>query len=198
MNNSDHAHPLKQRLGGRNLYLIGMMGCGKSLTGPSLAKKLSYGFVDTDAVIEQACQRSIMQIFEEESENSFRDIETKVLKEIGRRHSLVVATGGGVVTRSENWGVLHQGIVIWIDPGRNQLIERLHSDQNKRPLLMNSDPLASFDALLIAREPLYMEADLRVLVNEETPEEVAMKILVGLPAIIHDPKGSTSQQTIER
>ena len=86
---------LKQILGGRNLYLIGMMGSGKSITGPCLAQNIDYGFVDSDEVIEKVAHQSIEKIFQEDGEKSFRDIETKVLKEIGKHYSLVVSTGGG-------------------------------------------------------------------------------------------------------
>ena len=100
-----------QRLSGRNLFLVVMMGCGKSRTGPHLAENLGYSFVDLDLVIEKVAKKSIFKIFEEEGEKEFRDIEAMVLQAVGERYSLVVATGGGVVTRSENWGVLHQGLV---------------------------------------------------------------------------------------
>ena len=152
-------HPLKARLGGRNLYLIGMMGSGKSSTGRPLAQRLGYGFVDADGVLEKLAGRPIPQIFESDGEQGFRALERQVLQAIGQRHSLVVATGGGVITQPENWGVLHQGIVIWLAPEREQLLARLHADPGARPLLQGSDPAASLDALLEARTPLYAEAD---------------------------------------
>ena len=73
---------LKQILGGRNLYLIGMMGSGKTLTGPCLAQNIDYGFVDSDEVIEKVAHQSIDEIFKEDGETIFRDLETKVLKEL--------------------------------------------------------------------------------------------------------------------
>ena len=116
---------LKQRLGGRNLFLVGMMGCGKTSTGRPLAERLGYGFVDADAVIEQVAGCTISEIFERDGEEEFRTLETQVMRSISERHSLVVATGGGVVTRTENWGMMHQGIVIWLDVERRQLLQRL-------------------------------------------------------------------------
>ena len=109
---AETAPSLKQTLAGRSLYLVGMMGSGKTSTGRPLAERLGYGFVDADAVIEEAAGCSIPQIFDSDGETGFRDIETHVLSAISQRHSLVVATGGGIVTRPENWGMLHQGIVI--------------------------------------------------------------------------------------
>ncbi|HJL68124.1 MAG TPA: shikimate kinase, partial [Prochlorococcaceae cyanobacterium Gl_MAG_24] len=111
MSDTPSPHPLKQRLGGRNLYLVGMMASGKSITGRPLAQQISYGYIDTDAVIEQLAGRAIPQIFSEEGEEVSRAMESQVLNAIGQRHSLVVSTGGGIVTKPENWGVLHQGIV---------------------------------------------------------------------------------------
>ena len=189
--------PLKQILGGRNLYLIGMMGSGKTLTGPLLAQQIDYGFVDSDEVIEKVTHKSIDAIFKEDGEKSFRDIETQVLKEIGQRYSLVVATGGGVVIRTENWGVLHQGIIIWIDPGRDRLLSRLQLDSSKRPLLLSEDPISAFDDLNNQREHLYMEADLRISVQDESPQDIARKIFTKLPSIITSQAIQDGQRTIE-
>ena len=177
-------HPLKARLGGRNLYLIGMMGSGKSSTGRPLAQRLGYGFVDADGVLETLAGRPIPQIFESDGEHGFRALESQVLQAIGQRHSLVVATGGGVITQPENWGVLHQGIVIWLAPEREQLLARLHADPGARPLLQGGDPAASLDALLEARTPLYAEADLRITVGDETIKAVTERILEAIPGIL--------------
>ncbi len=196
MRHPSSAQTLRARLGGRNIYLIGMMGCGKSRTGPPLAKELSYGFVDSDAVIEQLAGMSIEKIFAEEGERAFREVEEKVLNSIGQRHSLVVATGGGVVTRSENWGVLHQGIVVWLDPGRDRLLARLKSDEEQRPLLLSSDPVVAFDALMDERIPLYSEADLHLLVADESPELVASAILEGLIPLLRKTEDLGGPHTI--
>ena len=177
-------HPLKARLRGRNLYLIGMMGSGKSSTGRPLAQRLGYGFVDADGVVEALAGRPISQIFETDGEQGFRTLESQVLHAIGERHSLVVATGGGVITQPENWGVLHQGIVIWLAPERDQLLARLHQDPGARPLLQERDPAAALDALLEARTPLYAEADLRITVGNETVNAVTERILEAIPGIL--------------
>ncbi|QNI74627.1 shikimate kinase [Synechococcus sp. NOUM97013] len=178
---------LRQRLGGRSLYLVGMMGSGKSSTGRPLAEKLGYGFVDSDSVIEQLAGCTIPEIFQRDGEAGFRALETQVLSAISERHSLVVATGGGVVTRSENWGVMHQGIVIWLDVEREQLLKRLEADSTPRPLLQEADPAQALDRILNARRPQYSEADLTVVIEEETPDVVADGILQLLPNLIQDP-----------
>ena len=184
---SDPISSLKQRLGGRSLYLVGMMGSGKTSTGRPLAERLGYGFVDADAVIEQAAGCSIPEIFERDGEAGFRDLESQVLNAISQRHSLVVATGGGVVTQPENWGLLHSGIVIWLDVVPEQLMQRLRADSTVRPLLQTDDPDAALNALLNQRRPLYAEADLTVVIDQETPDAVADGILQLLPSLLKDP-----------
>ena len=178
---------LKERLSGRSIYLIGMMGSGKTSTGRPLAKRLGYGFVDADAVIEQVAGCTIPEIFERDGEAGFRLIESQVLNAISQRHSLVVATGGGVVTKPENWGQLHSGIVVWLDVNRAQLIERLRDDSTQRPLLQQPNPEAALDTLLQERRPLYGEADLTVVIKDESPDAVADGILQLLPTLIKDP-----------
>ena len=184
---ADSTPTLKQRLSGRSLYLVGMMGSGKTSTGRPLAERLGYGFVDADAVIEQAAGCSIPEIFERDGEAGFRSLESQVLSAISQRHSLVVATGGGVVTQPENWGMLHSGIVIWLDVVPDQLLQRLNADSTVRPLLQTADPEAALNALLNERRPLYAEADLTVVINDETPEAVADGILQLVPSLLKDP-----------
>ena len=184
---ADSTPTLKQRLSGRSLYLVGMMGSGKTSTGRPLAERLGYGFVDADAVIEQAAGCSIPEIFERDGEAGFRSLESQVLSAISQRHSLVVATGGGVVTQPEYWGLLHSGIVIWLDVVPDQLLKRLNADSTVRPLLQTADPEAALNALLNERRPLYAEADLTVVINDETPETVADGILQLVPSLLKDP-----------
>ena len=184
---ADSIPTLKQRLAGRSLYLVGMMGSGKTSTGRPLAERLGYGFVDADAVIEQAAGCSIPDIFNRDGEAGFRKLESQVLSAISQRHSLVVATGGGVVTQPENWGLLHSGIVIWLDVVPDQLLQRLNADSTVRPLLQTADPEAALNALLNERRPLYAEADLTVVINDEPPEAVADGILQLVPSLLKDP-----------
>ena len=183
----DPVPSLRQRLGGRNLYLVGMMGSGKTSTGRPLAQRLEYGFVDADAVIEQAAGCTIPEIFKRDGETGFRNLETQVLSAISQRHSLIVATGGGAVTRPENWGAMHQGIVIWLDVKQEQLLKRLEQDDTPRPLLREEDPAMILETLMTARRPMYSEADLTVVIDAEQPEEVADGILKLLPTLIQDP-----------
>ena len=188
---------LKEKLGGRNIFLIGMMGSGKSQTGPDLAKMINYAFVDTDDVIEKAAKQSIADIFDKDGEKVFRDLEKQVLKEISQHHSLVIATGGGLVTIPENWGILHQGIVIWLDLDLKRSIKRIKSDDKKRPLLIEDDLSKTFSQIYEKRKPMYLESDLRIEVEDESPYEVASKIAERLPSILIDSEIPSERQTTE-
>ena len=185
------AHPpshaeLARRLEGLNLYLVGMMGAGKSAVGRPLAAALGYRFLDADAALEQAAARPIPTVFAEEGEEGFRQLETAVLDRVAGFHSLVVATGGGVVTRPVNWGHLQQGVVVWLDAPETLLLARLRADPTPRPLLNDPDPAARLATLLEARRPLYAQADLHVVQVEAPPEAVALQVLEALPAILRE------------
>ena len=188
---------LKEKLGGRNIFLIGMMGCGKSQTGPNLAKIINYAFIDIDDVIEKAAKKSISYIFEKEGEKAFRDLEKQVLKEISQHHSLVIATGGGLVTLPENWGILHQGIVIWLDLDLKRSIKRLESDKKKRPLLIGDDLVENFSQIYESRKPMYLESDLRIEVEDQSPYEVATMISECLPSILINREALAERHTTE-
>ena len=165
-------------LKGRSIFLIGMMACGKSETGPKLAQLLNYKFVDLDLSIEKVAKKSILNIFNEDGEKIFRDYETKCLQEIIKFPSLVIATGGGIVMKNENWGILRQGIVVWIDLDKESALQRLRHDNNKRPLLKARDVDKHYSDIFKQRFHLYNQADLRIKVSNENVEKVAEKIII--------------------
>jgi shikimate kinase len=188
--------PLRQRLEGLNLYLVGMMGSGKSTAGRHLAELLGYRFLDADQSIEQVAGRTIPAIFASDGEAGFRDLEAAVLNQIASWHSLVVATGGGVVTRPENWGQMRQGVVIWLDAPDELLLERLSADPTPRPLLQADDPAGRLAALMAERRPLYAQADLHILQDGRSPEQVAAQILEALPGILKE-RSSAPEHTLQ-
>lgn len=177
---------LARRLEGLNVYLVGMMGTGKSAVGRPLAEALGYRFIDADTVLEQAAGRAIPEIFATEGEAGFRALETAVLGQISGWHSLVVATGGGAVTRPENWGHMQQGVVVWLDAPAELLLQRLTADPTPRPLMQAADPGERLATLLAERRPLYAQADLTVHQAAEPPEQVAASVLAGLPALLKE------------
>jgi shikimate kinase len=171
-------------LKGLNLYLIGMMGCGKTTIGQLLAQKLRYRFCDTDALIVQSTGYEISQIFAESGEPTFRQIETQVLSEISAYTRLVVATGGGIILERMNWSYLHQGLVVWLDVPLETLIQRLQWDTT-RPLLQDPDPQQKLEHLLKQRQSLYAQADLQIKVQPEaTSAQVVEQLLTEIPKVI--------------
>ena len=190
---ADPALDLRRHLQGVNLYLIGMMGSGKSTVGRPLAEALGYRFLDADTSLEQVAGKPIPELFASEGEAGFRTLEAAVLNQIAAWHSLVVATGGGVVTRPENWGQLHQGVVIWLDAPDALLLERLGADPTPRPLLACPNPAARLAELLQERRPLYAQADLHILQDGRPPEDVALQVIEALPAILRQRPAAPTQ-----
>ena len=187
MHPKDQSLPLKQQLQGINIYLIGMMGCGKSSVGPELAKLLGYRFIDVDSVIAAAAGCSISEIFDSQGEAGFRLLETQVLHQISQWHSLVVATGGGVVTTSANWGSLRQGLVVWMQVDAAQLLARLQAQPGDRPMLQKPNPETELLKLLQARVAQYSQADLSIAAGCANPAQVAAEIVAALPAVLKVP-----------
>ena len=149
-----------------NIILIGMPGCGKSTIGSLVADKLGKYFVDTDAEIEKLAQKSIPRIFAEDGEATFRELETQVLAEYGKRSGLVIATGGGCVTKSENKPLLHQnGVCFWLQRD----VETLATAG--RPLSV--DLKRMYDQ----RMPLYASFGDAQIDNNLTPEDAAAAIM---------------------
>jgi len=153
-----------------NIVLIGMPGSGKTTHGKIIAQKLGKTFIDTDAEIEKAAERTIPEIFAEEGEAGFREKETAVMAKFGKESGLVIATGGGVVTRNENYAHLHQnGTLIFTERDINKLA------REGRPL--SQGDLAK---MYETRIPMYRRfADITVEVDRSA-ELVADKILATL------------------
>lgn len=171
-------------LKGINVYLIGMMGVGKTTVGQQLAKELGYRFVDTDVLIEQVAGQTINQIFADSGEEEFRQLESKILSEVSAYTKLIVATGGGIILKQMNWSYLHQGLIVWLDAPVSLLIERLQDDTT-RPLLQTSDPTAALQNLLDKRRHLYTEADLHISIRDsDTPEMITSQIIAEIPSVL--------------
>ena len=140
-----------------NIYLVGMMGAGKTSVGRLLARRLARTFHDCDQEIERATGVRIPLIFEIEGEAGFRAMERKMLEELVQRTSVVLATGGGVVLSEQNRKLLKDhGIVVYLCATPHDLWRRTRHDRN-RPLLQTADPLTTLTELYQARDPLYRE-----------------------------------------
>ncbi|CAL5043682.1 unnamed protein product [Urochloa decumbens] len=161
-------------LNGRCIYLVGMMGSGKSTVGKILAEVLGYSCFDSDKLVEQAVgMPSVAQIFKVHSEAFFRENESSVLRDLSSMRRLVVATGGGAVIRPINWNYMKKGLSVWLDVPLDALAKRISQvGTASRPLLdqPSDDPYtAAFTKLSMLAEQrgeAYANADARVSLEE--------------------------------
>ncbi len=146
-----------------NIFLVGLMGAGKTTVGRLLAKQLGKSFIDTDHEIESRTGVKIPVIFEIEGEAGFRKREEGVIADLVCRSNIVLGTGGGAILSARNREMLRaHGTVVYLRGSPEQLHDRTRHDRN-RPLLQTEDPLAKLRELYAQRDPLYREmADLVV------------------------------------
>ena len=160
-----------------NLALIGFMGTGKSSVGRLVADQLHFEFLDTDDLIETRAGKTITQLFAQNGEIAFRELEGQLVEQLATRNRIVISTGGGLPVNPANLSSLKQHalvICLWASP--EKIFERVR-EQTHRPLLQGSDPLKQIRSLLAAREEFYKQAD--VLVNSEfrSLREVTQQII---------------------
>jgi 3-dehydroquinate synthase len=140
-----------------SIFLVGLMGSGKTTIGRALAKKLNKRFIDSDHEIEARTGASIPVIFEIEGEESFRRREAEVIRELSAQPDIVLATGGGAILHPESRTHLKNGgTVIYLRASINQILQRTGRDKN-RPLLQTADPRRKLEELSRQRDPLYRE-----------------------------------------
>ncbi|KAI5078447.1 hypothetical protein GOP47_0006118 [Adiantum capillus-veneris] len=185
-------------LRGTCIYLVGMMGSGKSTVGKVLADALEYQFVDSDKVIEEAAGGvSVAELFKQQDEMSFRCAETQALKQLSCSVHLVVATGGGIVIRPENWSYMRYGVSVYLDVPLESLAERVvAAGTHSRPLLGGetrgtsayTQALERLSTIYENRASCYANADAKVSlqklatslgyqVGDLTPTLIAMQTL---------------------
>jgi shikimate kinase len=141
-----------------NIFLVGMMGAGKTTLGKALARRLQREFIDTDRLLVDRTGVSVATIFEIEGEEGFRRRESATLAEVAARPGCVIATGGGAVLSAENRRLMREhGTVVYLRARLESLWERTRQDTS-RPLLRTPDPRGTLATLLEARDPLYREA----------------------------------------
>jgi len=174
----------------RSVFLVGMMGAGKSTVGRRLAAALGRSFVDADRELEQRCGVSIATIFELEGEAGFRRREAAVIAELSARPGLVVATGGGVVLLPENRERLRErGVVVYLCASAQDLWHRLRNDK-VRPLLRTPDPRRRIAELVEQRDPIYRDcAHLVVTTGRQPADRVVARIQQALGVADEPPAG---------
>lgn len=160
----------------QNIVLVGMPGCGKSVVGAALAKRLGRPLLDSDALVTQTAQTPIPEIFRMQGEGAFRALETQALRELGKRSGAVIATGGGSVLREENYDLLHQnGVIVWL---RREL-SALPIDG--RPVSQS----VALDELYRTREPRYRRFADCIVDNCGSVDDAVNKIMEALHETAH-------------
>jgi len=176
-----------------NIILIGYRGSGKSVVGQRLAERLGRRFIDVDALIEKRQKTSIQNLVESRGWAYFRRVEKKIIDEVSRKDSGVIAPGGGAVLDPENVKSLRsKGLIIWLKAEPEVLARRLEGDANtnrRRPTLTGKGTLEELKEVLLARLPYYQKAaEAEIDTSTLEPEEVVEKAL----RIIQHRKGEVS------
>jgi shikimate kinase len=160
-----------------NLAIVGFMGTGKSSVGRLVAEYLRFEFIDTDEWIEAQTGKKIAQIFAQNGEAAFRQLEEDTAHALSTRRDIVISAGGGFVTNPGNLASLKSHalvICLWASP--ETIWERVRT-QTHRPLLQTSDPLGKIRELLDQRSPAYHQADAMIHTGFRSPKEVAQQVL---------------------
>jgi shikimate kinase len=175
-------------LGSRSIVLVGMMGVGKSSIGRRLAARLGVPFVDADSEIEKAAGMSIADIFARHGEGDFRNGEARVIARLLDGGPQVLATGGGAVMNADTRAAIKaKGVSIWLSAEFEVLMRRINKRKNDRPLLQTADPAATLRELLVAREPVYAQADLTVQSREVPHDAIVAEIMTALATFLNAP-----------
>lgn len=152
------------------LWLVGMMGSGKSTVGSRVAARLDLDFVDTDQLVAAVTESTITDLWTSRGEESFRRLESQMIASAAAGEPVVVATGGGVVLDEANIVAMRDsGLVVWLKASPEALARRIGRD-SKRPLLAASDdPVEALRSLLADREARYVEAAHAVVDTDDQP-----------------------------
>ncbi len=173
----DSAARLVERLAGRHVVLVGLMGAGKTAVGRRLAQRLGLHFVDSDHAIEESARMTIPEIFATLGEAEFRAGERKVIARLLNDKQQVIATGGGAFmdagTRAR---IREKGVSLWLNAELQVLMRRVQRRQN-RPLLQGEDPEGTMRRLIEVRYPIYAEADAAIL-SQEVPHETMVQAAI--------------------
>ena len=159
----------------KNIVLIGMPACGKSTIGYWLSKKIGYPLLDTDKYLEEKENRIISDIFSNEGEEYFRNLETKYLKELSEKEGLIISTGGGAVKKKENIDILKKnGIVIFLNREINDISKENHKH---RPVLQD---INNIQKLYDERIDLYKKYSDIIIKNNDDMSIIVDRIITAL------------------
>jgi shikimate kinase len=162
-----------------NIALIGFMGTGKTAVGRVLAEKLNKDFIELDELIEQKAGKTIPEIFAQEGEIAFRELEIEAARKVAEKENKVIACGGGVVLNQINIDRLRQhSVIVYLTASPEVILKRTSSDTDERPLLVAEDKAAEVVKLLKFRQPFYQRAaDITVNTTGLDVAEVAAQIM---------------------
>jgi shikimate kinase len=159
------------------IVLLGYMCSGKSTVGEALARRLEWRFLDFDVEIERREARSVGAIIETSGEEYFRTAEAVLTREVSAMPAVVLAPGGGWITRPELLEAIRPGTLsVWLSASVEETVRRLRNDTIERPFRDHPDPGGLIASMLAEREPLYRRADLKVPVDGRTAEQAAYEI----------------------
>lgn len=187
---ADKDMSIRDRLDGRPIVLVGLMGAGKTTVGRKVATLLSLPFVDSDAEIESVSTMSVAELFETYGEPEFRALEARVIARLVLEGPRVIATGGGAYMNAETRGLLAgKAVTVWLKADLDTLMERV-ARRADRPLLKAADPRKVMRDLMDRRYPVYAQADLTVTSRAVKREVIAAELVETLER--HLRKGQTS------
>jgi len=179
------------KLNDTSLFLIGIMGTGKSTVGAALAKTLGYNHLDTDDVIKSVTKKTVAEVFASVGEEEFRALESMILAEVAAYKRCVISTGGGIVCNKTNWMHLHNGVTLRLTADNQLLADRLYADGvEKRPLLRDSglgvdnetavkaSIVKKLEALLEKRELMYKQADITIPLGSRDDRGASVAVVV--------------------
>lgn len=159
------------------VVLLGYMTAGKSTVGQALARRLEWEFLDFDVEIEHRAGVSVKTLIETCGEEALREMEAALTEEVAERPGMVLAPGGGWITRPEQLDRLgSRTLSVWLRVSVDETVRRLNGDAVERPFRGHPDPRPLIAEMLAEREPLYRLADLSIPVDGRTPESVAFEL----------------------
>tara|TARA_B100000282_G_scaffold56799_1_gene37443 strand:- start:2854 stop:3354 length:501 start_codon:yes stop_codon:yes gene_type:complete len=160
----------------KSIFLVGFMGAGKTTVGMELAKKLNYKLIDTDHSIENDQSRKIKDIFSEDGELFFRNLETLKLKELINVENAIISTGGGIILKDENRSILNNLFTIYLKADFENIFNRIKQDTS-RPLLLTDDPYNTAKDIFKSRQSVYESFKIHVCTDNKTPHQVVEEII---------------------
>ena len=169
-----------ERLAGRPIVFVGMMGAGKTSIGRRVATALGLPFADSDHEIEHASRMTVADLFEKYGETEFRALEQRVIARLIGEGARVLATGGGAFMNAETrLAIRQQALSVWLKADLDTLMGRVMKKQH-RPLLKSDDPRAVMERLMAVRYPVYAEADITVLTRDDKRELIADEVMAAV------------------